>query len=532
MKKNDPITQVDPSSLKPNKTKEAIYEVPSNYDEIKKSIEELGILEPLLVDRKTNVIISGNLRHQIAIELGMKEIPVIFQDIDETEMDIKSVSTNKQRIKSTLELLKEIEFFEEHYKIKKGQRTDLNPELKDIKDKRDTFLKSHSRTKRDKIKAIARLAEGLYSRDSEEFKGIYRSIDSGKTTLNGMWQQLIDMTNRKHNELVIPATYEIIREHTKLYNHSSEDMHEVDTESIHAIITSPPYFRMKDYGNGENELGQETQVDVYLTNLIKVFKECHRVLRNDGSLFVNINDCVLGGEYKAVPAYFLVEMLKIGWKFNDEIIWLKNNPTYTKGKRSVRSHEPIFHFVKSPDFYYNDNWIKELEDQDSKLIYGAKKSSPKVKSGIDYRDGVLVTNVSSTKALKKEAKKLGFNLTHSATFPLGVPTVCGLLSTKKGDTVLDCFTGTSTTGIFALAYKRNFTGFEVNPQFIKASEINLKWLEHYNIINPNLRTDDFINLPPASGIDKIEPASPELKASFRSFAKAYDECFHAIQQIR
>jgi hypothetical protein len=107
-----------------------------------------------------------------------------------------------------------------------------------------------------------------------------------------------------------------------------------------------------------------------------------------------------------------------------------------------------------------------------------------------------------------------------------------LLSTKKGDTVLDCFTGTSTTGIFALAYKRNFTGFEVNPQFIKASEINLKWLEHYNIINPNLRTDDFINLPPASGIDKIEPASPELKASFRSFAKAYDECFHAIQQIR
>ena len=181
----------------------------------------------------------------------------------------------------------------------------MNPELKELKEKRDSFLKSHTRTKRDKIKAIARLAEGLYPRDSEEFKGIFKSVDSGKTTLNGMWQQMIDMSNRKHNELVIPEKFEIIRDHTKIYNHSSEDMHEVENESVHSIITSPPYFRMKDYGNGENELGQENQVEIYLLNLMKVFKECYRVLRNDGSLFVNINDCVLGGEYQAVPSLLL-----------------------------------------------------------------------------------------------------------------------------------------------------------------------------------------------------------------------------------
>ena len=487
MKEKAKVIKVNPSLLIQNKKKQEIYQTPSNYEEIKKNIEEHGILEPLLVNIKTNVIISGNLRHQIAIELGIKEIPVIFQEVEDKVMDIQSLSTNQQRIKSTLELLNEIEFFEKHYKIKKGQRTDLNPELKELKEKRDSFLKSHTRTKRDKIKAIARLAEGLYPRDSEEFKGIFKSVDSGKTTLNGMWQQMIDMSNRKHNELVIPEKFEIIRDHTKIYNHSSEDMHEVENESVHSIITSPPYFRMKDYGNGENELGQEKQVDVYLTNMMKVFKECYRVLRNDGSLFVNLNDCVLGGEYQAVPYYFLMEMFKLGWKFNDEITWLKNNPTYSKGKRSVRSHEPIFHMVKSPDFYYNDNWLKDLEDPENKMIYGTKKSSPKVKSGIDYRDGVLVTNVSSTKELKKETKKEGFNLTHSATFPLGVPAICGLLSTKKGDTVLDCFAGTSTTGRFALSHERKFIGFEVNPQFIKASEINLIDLQFYNIISPDLR---------------------------------------------
>ena len=541
------VVKVSPSKLIPNKTKLDIYQAPSNYEDIKENIKEHGILEPLIVNKNTSVIISGNLRHQIAIELGLTEVPVLFQEVEEEDMNLKSISTNQQRVKSTLEIFREIEFFEQHYKIKKGQRTDLNPELKEIKEKRDSFLKSHSRTKREKIKAVAKLAEGLYLKESEEFKGIFKSIDSGKTTLNGMWQQLIDMTNRKHNEQVIPEKYEIIRKNTKIYNHSSENMHEVKNESINAIITSPPYFRMKDYGNGENELGQETQVDLYLTNMMKVFKECYRVLRNDGNLFVNLNDCVLGGEYKAVPYYFLLEMLKLGWKFNDEIIWLKNNPTYSKGKRSVRSHEPIFHFVKSPDFYYNDQWLDEIEDTESKLIYGAKKSSPKVRSGIDYRDGVLVTNVSSTKELREKAKKQGFHLTHSATFPLGVPTICGLLGTKKGDTVLDCFAGTSTTGLFALAYKRKFVGFEVNPQFVKASETNLMELQFYNrnyeaeklfssgqfynigIVNPE---PSFFKNFNHSDILSVSKVSSEFSKPFKTFTKGYNDCYRIVQKIK
>ena len=541
------VVKVSPSKLIPNKTKLDIYQAPSNYEEMKENIKEHGILEPLIVNKNTSVIISGNLRHQIALELGLTEVPVLFQEVEEEDMNLKSISTNQQRVKSTLEIFREIEFFEQHYKIKKGQRTDLNPELKEIKEKRDSFLKSHSRTKREKIKAVAKLAEGLYLKESEEFKGIFKSIDAGKTTLNGMWQQLIDMTNRKHNEQVIPEKYEIIRKNTKIYNHSSENMHEIKNESINAIITSPPYFRMKDYGNGENELGQESQVDLYLTNMMKVFKECYRVLRNDGNLFVNLNDCVLGGEYKAVPYYFLLEMLKLGWKFNDEIIWLKNNPTYSKGKRSVRSHEPIFHFVKSPDFYYNDQWLDEIEDTESKLIYGAKKSSPKVRSGIDYRDGVLVTNVSSTKELREKAKKQGFHLTHSATFPLGVPTICGLLGTKKGDTVLDCFTGTSTTGLFALAYKRKFVGFEVNPQFVKASETNLMELQFYNrnyeaeklfssgqfynigIVNPG---PSFLKNFNHSDILSVSKVSSEFSKPFKTFTKGYNDCYRIVQKVK
>ena len=551
MENKEIVTPVSPSTLIPNKTKTEIYKTPTNYEEIKKNIQERGILEPLLVNRKTNVIISGNLRLQIALELGLPVIPVILKDLAEEEMGIISISTNQQRIKSTLDILKEIRFYEEHYKIPRGGRTDKNPELKKIKEERDSFLKQHSKNTIEKLKAIDKLAVGLYPLDSEEYLGIFKTIDSGKTTLNGMSQQLIDMTNRKHNELVVPEKFEIIRKHTKIYQHSSEDMHEVETGSVNSIITSPPYLRMKDYGNGENELGQEKQIEMYLLNLMKIFKECYRVLRDDGSLFVNSNDCVLGGEYQAVPHYFVIEMLKLGWILNDEILWIKNNPTYTKGRRSVRSHEPIFHFVKSRDFYYNDNWLKYIKDPEDKMSYGTKKSSPKIKSAIDYRDGVLATNVSSTKELRKKFKEeAGIYLTHSATFPLAVPAICALISTKKYDTILDCFAGTSTVGKFALSQKRNFIGYEVNPRFIKASEINLIGLQFYNIIRPDLRTGGNISLnvdselkywkgdiiknasSPFFAYDKIKPVSPDLKKSFGIFTKAFNDCYRVVQKMR
>lgn len=541
MKEKDKITLVAPSILIPNKTKLEIYQEPANYEEIKSNILEHGILEPLLVNKETNVIISGNLRLQIALELDLKEVPVVFKEVKEKEMDVKAISTNQQRVKSYYDILKEIEFYEQHYRIRKGQRTDLNPELREIKEKRDSFLKAHSRTTREKVKAIASMAEDLFGKESDEFKGVFKSLDIGKTTLNGLFQHLDDLTKRKQNAQVIPEKFEILRDNTKIYNQSSENMSQVEDGVVNAIITSPPYLQMRVYGNGEDELGQENEIEIYLLNLMKVFRECHRVLRDDGSLFVNINDCVLGGQYQAVPHYFVIEMLKLGWILNDEILWIKTNAQYTKGKRSVRSHEPIFHFVKSANFYYNDNWVKDISDANAKMAYGLGKSSPKVKSGIDMRDGVLKTNVASTAALRKECKEKGFNLTHSATFPLDVPAVCGLLSTKEGDTILDCFAGTSTVGQFALSFNRKFIGYDMNPEFIKASEVRLHKFENYYIpsgtweliskktgFNYRIQKEHTFEIKAAPEIDYVKPVPPEFHKSFSAFTKAYDDCLSLI----
>jgi len=474
MEAKSEVMRVNIDEIHPNRKKLEIYQTPENYEIIKLNIEREGIIEPLLVNAETHEIISGNLRFQAAKELGIKVVPVLYQDIDQEEMDIKSISTNQQRKKSYSEILKEMKFFEEHYKIKKGQRTDLNPELKKLKEERDKFLKSVPRDTRDKLKGIDKLASDLYGAESKEYKNVLASLDKNKSSLNGQYQSLVDKTRRKHNESIVPQKYEIKSNWTTIYQKSSADMSEIESGTVNCIITSPPYFKMKDYGTGKEQLGMEETVDKYLDNLMDSFKECYRVLRNDGSCFVNINDCVIDGRYQAVPHRFLLKMLDLGFFLNDEILWIKVNPTYTRGPRSVRGHEPIYHFVKSDDFYYNDDWLKDLDDPQKQVSYGAGKTDPKLMSYLDYRDGVLKTNVSSTAELRKESKdKRGFHLTHSATYPIDVPSICALLTTREEDTILDPFSGTNVTGEFARKLARYYIGYELNPEFSLASEVRL-----------------------------------------------------------
>jgi hypothetical protein len=160
-------------------------------------------------------------------------------------------------------------------------------------------------------------------------------------------------------------------------------MSQLEDKSVASIVTSPPYFSMRDYGNGENELGLEKDHEDYINNLINIFKECRRVLKDDGSLMVNINEKVENGSYRGVVHQFVGMMLNNGWDLNDEIIWLKNNPVYTGGNRTVRSHEYIFHFVKKgcTDFFYDVELAKKVSDPNGFCVYG-KDNKPKFFSGM------------------------------------------------------------------------------------------------------------------------------------------------------
>lgn len=138
-------------------------------------------------------------------------------------------------------------------------------------------------------------------------------------------------------------------------------------------------------------------------------------------------------------------------------------------------HEPIFHFVKSKDFYYNEEWLIGSVDKTNSFTIGTTKESPKLTSSLDFYGGVLKTGVASTRELKLKCEKEGVFLNHQATFPLDVPMMCLLMTSKPNDIILDNFSGTSVTGqsVMELGQGRCYIGYEPSPEYMVASKIRL-----------------------------------------------------------
>ena len=475
------VEYVAPKSINRNIELGNLYRIPSNYDEIKNNISLMGIITPLIVNSNDNTIVSGNLRHMIALELDLPLIPVFFTKID-GDMQLISLSSNIHRLKSSMDKYKEMTLYKSMFPFKKGQRIDLNPELKGLKEERDNALSSIPKDTQNKLNSIGLMCQDLYPDDPEKLEGFFNEIDNGKSSLNKVYKKVQNLVIKsKCKSEVVGGDYK--EGSVTIYNKSSETMEELEDESVNVCICSPFYWKMKMYQLPSNQGGQENTVEEYIDNLKKHYLEVFRVLRNDGSLFVNINDCCKDGEYQLVPQRFVLMMSSIGFILNDEFQWLKQNPRPTGGKRSVRRHEPIYHFVKSKDFYYNEEWLKQSTDETNSYTIGTTKECPKLTSSLDFFGGVLKTGVASTKKLQNLCLELEqVNLIHQATYPVDVPLLCLMMTSRPNDLILDNFNGTSVSGVavMELGEGRCFVGYEPSPEYMVASKIRLS---EYNLSN-------------------------------------------------
>jgi DNA modification methylase len=317
----------------------------------------------------------------------------------------------------------------------------------------------------------------LFPDEPTKLEGFFNEIDNGKSSLNKVYKKVKRLKIKSNCITEVPGG-DYISGSVTIYNKSSESLEELDNCSINVSISSPVYWRMKLYQLPSNQLGQENSVEEYINNLKKHYLEVFRVLKNDGSLFVNINDCCRNGEYQLVPQRFVLMMKSIGFMLNDEFQWLKQNPRPTGGKRSVRRHEPIYHFVKSKNFYYNEEWLKESVDKTNSFsigINGNLEDSPKLTSSLDFFGGVLKTGVACTKEIKNKCEEVGVMLDHQATFPIDVPMICLLMTSKPNDIILDNFSGTSVCGaaVMKLGQGRKYVGYEPSPEYMVASKLRL-----------------------------------------------------------
>jgi len=141
------------------------------------------------------------------------------------------------------------------------------------------------------------------------------------------------------------------------------------TESVHMVMTSPPYWNLRDYDH-DDQLGLEPESEEYVQNMSDVFDEVKRVLRPDGSLWLNLGDTYNDKDLQQIPARVALELQRRGWILRNRVTWAKPNPMPQSVKDRLNdTTEAIFHFVKNKDYWYDLDAIREEHKQ-----YGVDKT--------------------------------------------------------------------------------------------------------------------------------------------------------------
>lgn len=281
---------------------------------------------------------------------------------------------------------------------------------------------------------------------------------------------------------------------------------ELPDASVQTVVTSPPYWGLRDYGHGE-QIGLEKTPDEFIEQLCLVFDEVWRVLKDDGTIWVNLGDSYsamrdskatpdslrngdgtkvgtaanrnpenlrkAGLKHKdlvGIPWRFAFAMQARGWYLRSDIIWHKPNPMpESVTDRPTKSHEYIFLMTKSPRYYYDHEAIKENATtvNGKPRQFGASNQVGTMRNdeGRIYED----TGLKNKRSVWQVNVK-GYKEAHFATYPPELIEPCILAGSKEGDTVLDPFSGSGTTGEVALKHGRNYVGLELNPDYAAISE--------------------------------------------------------------
>jgi len=313
------------------------------------------------------------------------------------------------------------------------------------------------------------------------------------------------------------------------------ELRKLPDEPVHCCVTSPPYWGLRDYGVA-GQLGLEKTPEEYVAKMVEVFSEVRRVLRKDGTLWLNLGDSYWGGkgqsahggtekqrvrfernqslnrEYQeigkfgwtkpsdgkhetikpkdlvGIPWRVAFALQADGWWLRQDIIWAKPNPMpESVTDRCTKSHEYVFLLSKSAKYYYDADAVRE-DSVDPESINGRRKRNPREadKSG----DKLLVQNIWKVKdPIPFRNRRSVWTITtkpfkeaHFATFPPEIPERCIKAGCPKGGIVLDPFFGAGTTGLVAKQLGRDFIGIELNQKYCDMAEKRIAQVGYQSIL--------------------------------------------------
>lgn len=261
-------------------------------------------------------------------------------------------------------------------------------------------------------------------------------------------------------------------------------LRQLPSSSVNCIITSPPYYLQRDYKT-DTQVGNEDSPEDYIKNLQMIFSECYRVLKENGTLWLNLGDKYDNGHLLGMPWRVALALKDDGWILRSDIIWHKPNamPSSVKN-RPTTDHEYIFLFAKSSDYYYDIDAIREphvtftpkSRMKGGRNHFGKKDGTPEdgKNAGNSNLHNGRWDQAFHPKGRNRrtvwEIPLSKFRDTHFAVFPENLVELCILAGCPTDGIVLDPFAGSGTTAVVAQRLGRKYVGIEINPEYCEMAK--------------------------------------------------------------
>ena len=268
---------------------------------------------------------------------------------------------------------------------------------------------------------------------------------------------------------------------TLLHGDAIEQVRTLDAGSVQTVVTSPPYFGLRDYGE-DGQYGAEATVGEFVDRLVGLFREIRRVLDDDGTVWLNLGDSYDGGKSLTGAPWLTALALKAdGWVLRSEVIWAKPNAMpESVADRPSKAHEHLFLLAKSSTYYYDIDATRVPHSE--KSVYaqeaarrnahrpGKAAGAPGQQRQSGFAAGLRELNPKgANRKTVWDVPTVPFTGGHFAVYPPALIRPCVLAGSRPGDTVLDPFSGSGTTGMVALQEGRKYVGIDLNADYLDLS---------------------------------------------------------------
>jgi DNA modification methylase len=441
------------SDLTHHPSNQEIYNL-SDIEDLMESINEVGLLQPLVINRR-NEVVSGNRRLLAIQQLEWDEVEVNIVDTYPNEELLRLVHYNKHRVKTCREILNESKVLMGFYTKGQGFRSDL------------TSVQVNKGSSRDQIAeelGIPSSSIGKLLFIEKNDPSFIELIDRGDLMINQAYTQVRRVKNEKDTIFSTLSSNQTQSDQFRFYQRSSDHMPELEDQSVDLIYTSPPYWNKRTYTT-ETELGSEPTAHEFVTNLVNHFGDCSRVLKDTGSMFIVIGDTFHEGCLQSIPHRFAIGLVEKGWILRNTIIWSKTNPKPQSSKNNLTpTYEFIFHFVKTKNYKYQHTLAPQIDLKIDARVPRHRGLDKKKMYPYIPRDGKNLGDFwteDTVRAAVAKNSRTEVSLEHPAPFPADIIRLPSMQTTEEGDLILDPFMGSGTTGKVANELNRVFVGYDI-----------------------------------------------------------------------